>query len=116
MAKPVRKPPGVADHANPRDLEAFFQELYDQHKLVGTRTFDLPNLTAGAQTTFTITVNGAKAGKQQTVDIGLPETWNTGLSAYGFVSADNTVTIVVTNETSGAINLGSATYGVRVRP
>lgn len=117
MAKQVRKPPSPSDHYDPRAREYFDQDLHDQHKLVGTRTLDLPNINAGAQTTFTITVNGAKADKQQTVEYGLPSNWNTGLRIdAAFVSADHTVTIVVGNATGGAIDMGSATYSVRVRP
>lgn len=114
MAKQVRIPPGLSQ--NPRDTEAFFKDLHDQHKLVGVRTFDLPSIAAGAVTTFTITVNGAKANKQQTVEWGLPSNWNTGLFVNAFVSADNTVTLCIYNPTGGAIDMGSATYSVRVRP
>ncbi|MDH4235619.1 MAG: hypothetical protein OEW25_01980 [Nitrospira sp.] len=113
----MRQPPGVADSNDPRALEYFHRDLYDQHRLRGTRTFDLPNLTAGAQTTFTITVNGAKANQQQTVEYGLPATWNTSLVVgAAFVSADDTVTLAIYNPTGGAIDMGSATYSVRVRP
>lgn len=85
--------------------------------LVGTRTIDLPSVASGAQTSFTVTVPGARADKQQTVEYGLPAAWNTGLRIdSAFVTADDTVTIVVGNPTGGAINMGSATYSVRVRP
>jgi hypothetical protein len=117
MAKAVRKPPGPADSRDPRATEYFFTDLYDQHRLVGTRTFDLPSINAGASTTFTITVNGAKADKQQTVEYGLPSNWNTSLQVSSvFVSADNEVTFAIYNPTGGSINMGSATYSVRVRP
>lgn len=117
MAVPVRQPPSVTESQNFRAREEFDRQLWEQHRLVGTQTVDLPNLTAGAQTSFTVSVPGARADKQQTVEYGLPSTWNAGLridSAY--VSADDTVTIVVGNPTGGAINMGSATYSVRVRP
>ena len=117
MAKAVRKPPGPADNRDPRAREYFDAELYDQHRLVGTRTIDLASIASGAQSSFTITVNGAKADKQQTVEYGLPSNWNTGLSIdSAFVSADNTVTLVVDNPTGSPIDMGSATYSVRVRP
>lgn len=117
MAKRVRKPPGPADHQDPRALEYFFQDLYDQHAFVGEQTVDLPSLGAGAQTAFTILVNGARPGKQQTVEYGLPPTWNQSLQVSAvFVSAENTVTFVVRNPTGGSIDMGSATYSVRVRP
>ena len=117
MAQAVRKPPSPSDNRDPRALETFFDELYRQNVMVGTRTFDLPSINAGAQTTFTITVNGAKANKQQTVEYGLPSNWNTSLQvSAAFVSADNEVTMVIRNPSGGSIDMGSATYSVRVRP
>jgi hypothetical protein len=117
MAQQIRKPPGPSDKLNPRSLEAFFDDLYRQHVLVGTRTFDLPSINSNAQTTFTITVHGAKADKQQTVEYGLPSTWNTALQvSAAFVSADDTVTLVIRNPSGGAIDMAEATYSVRVRP
>ena len=76
-----------------------------------------PSIIAGGITTFTVTANGAKANMQQTVEYGLPANWNTNLVvASCFVSADNTVTFAIFNPTGGAIDFGSATYSVRVRP
>lgn len=117
MAKQVRKPPSQADAKDPRAREYFDRDLYDQHKLVGEATVDLPSIGASSNYTFTIPVNGAKADQQQTVEYGLPSSWNTGLMiASAFVSADDTVTIVVRNPTGSPIDFGSATYSARVRP
>ena len=117
MAKAVRQPPGVSDNQNFRAREAFDQEVWEQNRFVGTRTIDLASIASGAQSSFTITVNGAKADKQQTVEYGLPSNWNTGLSIdSAFVSADNEVTLVIGNPTGSPIDMGSATYSVRVRP
>ncbi len=117
MAKQVRKPPSQADAKDPRAREYFDRDLYDQHRMVGTATVDLPSLAASSNTSFTIPVNGAKAGQQQTVEYGLPSNWNTALIiASAFVSDDDTVTIVVRNPTGSPIDFGSATYSARVRP
>lgn len=117
MAEIVRKPPSPSDNQDPRAREYFDGDLYRQHALVGTRTYDLPSIGPGNQAAFTITVNGAKADKQQTVEYGLPSNWNTGLIVgAAYVSADNTVTLVITNPTAGSLNQASATYSVRVRP
>lgn len=117
MAIIVRQPPSVSDSNNFRAREEFDRQLWEQHKLAGTRTIDLPSVSSGAQTSFTVTVPGARANKQQTVEYGLPSAWNTGLRIdSAFVSADDTVTIVVGNPTGSPIDMGSATYSVRVRP
>jgi hypothetical protein len=117
MAVPVRKPPSPSDSQDPRATEYFFKDLHDQNKRTGTVTMDLASIAPGGKATITIPVNGALAGKQQTVEYGLPETWNTDLDITGaFVSADDTVSLVVKNRTAGAIDMGSATYSARVRP
>jgi len=117
MAVPVRKPPGPSDSQDPRATEYFFKDLHDQSKRVGTVTVDLASIPAGGKASITIPVNGALAGKQQTVEYGLPETWNDDLDITAvFVSANDTVTMVVKNRTGGAIDMGSATYSARVRP
>ena len=117
MAKIVRNPPGPADRNDPRAQEYFFQDVLDQNRVVGTRTYDLPSINAGATETFTVTAKGAKPDKAQTIEYGLPSTWNTGLIvAAVFVSAADTVTFVIYNPTGGSINQASGTYSVRVRP
>lgn len=117
MAKRVRKPPSPSDHQDPRAREYFDQDVYDQHSLVGERVYDIPNLGIATATTFTVTVKGALPDKGQTVEYGLPSSWNANLIIAGvFVSAVDEVTFVVYNPTSGAINQTSGTYSVRVRP
>lgn len=117
MAKAVRKPPSPSDYQDPRAREYFDADVYEQHRLVGTRTYDLPSLNAATAATFTVTVKGALADQGQTVEYGLPSNWNTGLIVAGcFVSADDTVTFVIYNPTGGAIDQASGTYSARVRP
>jgi hypothetical protein len=85
--------------------------------MVGSRTFDLPNLGSATATTFTVPVSGAQPDKGQTVEYSLPSSWNANLQVSAvYVSAADTVTFVIYNPTGGAINMGSATYSVRVRP
>jgi len=117
MALSVRKPQGPADHNDPRAMEYFLIDIHNQNRMVGTRTIDLASIASGAQTSFTITVDGALPDKQQTIEYGLPSNWNTSLQISSvFVSAADTVTIVVRNPSGGSIDMPSATYGVRVRP
>ncbi len=116
MAKQIRKPPSPSDYADPRAREYFDADVHDQLRMANTATVDLPNLTAGATTTFTIPVKGALADEAQTVVYGLPSGWNSGLQVTAWVSANDVVTIAVHNTTGGAINMGSGLYSVRVQP
>lgn len=117
MAKLVRRPPGPADYQDPRAREYFDADLYEQNRLAGERTYDLPNLGTVTATTFTVTVAGALPDHGQTVEYGLPSNWNANLIVAGvFVSAADTVTFVIYNPTGGSINQASGTYSARVRP
>ena len=116
MAIPIRKPPGPADQQNARAQEYFQQDVYQALRLVGTTTVDLGSISAGAVTTLTITVTGARIGKAQTVQVAAPSAIEAGLVWCGVVSADDTVTVRVHNTTGGAINPVEATWGCRVMP
>jgi hypothetical protein len=116
MARRVRKAPSVSERANFRASEAFAQDVEAILALVGTRTYDVPSISSGSTATFTITVSGCRVDQGQTVQVGLPSTFNTSLVLYGFVSADDTVTVVLYNPTGGAINMNEATYTARVMP
>lgn len=81
--------------------------------LTGSKTFDFPSVSAGAQTTTTVTVTGAALGDFVTavsVNVDL-----TGARLFGYVSAADTVTVVLSNGTGGPVDLASATLAVRVR-
>ena len=114
MAQPIRRPPGPADEKNPRAQEYFNHELYQALRLVGTATVDVGSISAGAIATFTITVTGALADKQQTVHLGPPSAIEAGLVWAGFVSAADTVTVRVHNTTGSPIDPAEAVWGARV--
>ena len=116
MAVRLVAPPGVSDSKNFRAREAFDQAVEAQGKLVGSVTVDVGSIAAQGKATFTITVSGAKADQGQTVQVGVPSTFNTGLVPWGFVSADNVVTVVLANPTTGAIDPPNSSYEVRVVP
>lgn len=76
-------------------------------------TWNPGNLASGAQTTTTVTLTGVKIAEANTVTVG----FNKDLQAMrltGYVSADDTVAVVLRNDTGGAIDLaeGSLTVGV----
>lgn len=116
MAKKIRKLPSVSENKDFRAREAFDRDTEDFLKLVGSRTIDVPSILAGAVGSFTVPVDGARANQGQTVQIGLPSTFDTGLIPWGVVTSDNTVTVYFHNRTALAIDPPSATYSCRVMP
>lgn len=79
--------------------------------LEGSNTVDPGNLAALATETHSITVTGAVLGDfaqvSHSISLG-------GLVATAYVSAADTVTVVLFNPTGGAINIGSGTMRARV--
>lgn len=73
--------------------------------------FNPPNIASGAQSTTTITVNGAALGDFVAVSFSLDLQ---GLTLTGYVSAANTVTLVFLNLTGGALDLAAGTIRARV--
>lgn len=116
MAKPLRSSPSVKERDDPRANEYFNNAIAHFMGMVGTVTVDVGNIVAGGIGTFTVSVPGARPDKQQTVQVAVPSTFNTGLVPWGYVSAAGVVTGVLYNRTALAIDPPSATYGVRVMP
>lgn len=106
-----------------RVLEASFRKIrVDGPLIVGggatinrhlsaTATWDPANLNAGTQTTTTITVTGAVLG--DVVGVSFSQDLQ-GMQLTGYVSAADTVTVVLRNGTAGAINLASGTLRATV--
>ena len=83
-----------------------------ENVIIGSTTYNPPSIAAGATTSTTVTVTGASLGDfVEMVSFSL-DTQLITFSAY--VSSANTVTVVLTNTTAGAIDLGSGTLRVRV--
>lgn len=78
-----------------------------------TVTWNPANVGNGAQTTTTVTVTGAKLAEFNTATAGFTKDLQ-GMRLTAYVSANDTVTVVLRNDTGGAINLdeGSLTVGV----
>jgi hypothetical protein len=77
----------------------------------GSATYDAPNLAAAATTTTTVTVTGAALGDLAIASLGVSLA---GIMLTAYVSAADTVTVVLFNPTAGSIDLGSATLRARV--
>jgi hypothetical protein len=111
-----RKPPSASEVHDFRARERFDQETHDALRLVGSVTVDMGSISAGAITTFTITVNGALADEQNAVCLAPPSAIESGLVWCGFVSADDTVTVRVHNTTGSPVNPAEGVWGCRVFP
>lgn len=79
--------------------------------LTGSTTVDVTSVSAGTTGTTTATVTGAAVGDP--VYVGASAI-TAGIIFTAQVTATNTVTIYLTNPTSGALDPPSATYSVRV--
>ena len=90
--------------------EAFLSA--QQLVFTGSATYDAPSIAAGGTTTTTVTVTGAALGDYvSSVSLGIS---SAGLVITGYVSAANTVTVVLYNPTAGAIDLASTTLSIEV--
>lgn len=78
---------------------------------IGSATYNPPNLNNGTQTTTTVTVTGAALGDFVLPSFSLDLQ---GIELTAYVSAADTVTCLLRNDTGGAIDLGSGTLRCRV--
>lgn len=81
--------------------------------LIGSKTHDFSNVVDGARASTTVTVTGAALGDLVT-GVSLSIDVAGGLLT-GYVSAANTVTVVLLNETGADLNLASGTLRALVR-
>lgn len=116
MAEKVRQPPTVSEANNFRAREEFDRDVERTLSLVGDATTTVGSISAGARGTVTIPVSGARPDVGQTVQVGLPSAIDQALVPYAYVSASDTVVLVLYNPTGSPIVLGSATYHARVMP
>lgn len=87
-------------------VSARFGNLPSQ-RLTGTATYDPPSIASGASSAATtVTVTGALLGQQAGASFSL----NTqGVIFNAWVSAADTVSVILTNPTAGTIDLASGT-------
>ena len=84
-----------------------FTKLY-----TGSATLDFPSVAANSSQSLTITVTGAVSG--DAVIASPPASLDSNLGFVAFVSAADTVTVRVHNNSGGAIDPASATWKVVV--
>jgi hypothetical protein len=81
--------------------------------LVASRLYDAPSIASGSSHSFTITMTGAKLSNKVFVTASADIS---GLIMTAYVSAADTVTVVLGNLTGGAVDLGNITYYVNAEP
>jgi hypothetical protein len=86
-------------------------ERYGSINLSGSATFDPANLADGAGETTTVTVTGAALGDYATASFSLDLQ---GITLTAWVSAANTVSVRLQNESGGALDLASGTLRAKV--
>lgn len=74
--------------------------------LTGSATYDAPSLVDAAGVTTTVTVTGAALGDFVLVSLSVDLA---GITVTGYVSAADTVSVRVQNESGGTVDLASAT-------
>lgn len=79
--------------------------------LYGSKTWDAASTADGAQATTTVTVTGAELGDYVEVSMGVSLVLAT---LTGYVSAADTVTVVLQNESGATLDLASTTLRARV--
>ena len=81
-------------------------------KLTSNAIYDAPSIAAGASATTTVTVTGAALGDYVSgISLAVSAA---GVTLSGYVSAANTVTVVIANLTGAAVDLASTTLSVEV--
>jgi len=96
-----------------RILRAIDMEFARLTQFAATVTWNPASVADGDSVTTTVTVRGVRAGIRSCVRVFPPYSLQ-GLMAGGYVSADNTVTIILHNNSGGAVDLGSGVWGVAV--
>lgn len=93
-----------------REIEAALNRIIFAGDVV---TWNPGDIVDGDTDSTTATVPGAKVGSKQSVRVFPPYDLQ-GLQVTAHVSADNTVTIVLSNLTGSNVNLDSGEWGVMV--
>lgn len=89
----------------------FFALFGWKRSFTGAKTHDFGNILAQTEATTTLAVVGVRSGDDVHVTAA---TQVAGLGVFGYVSADDTVTIVRFNYSAGAIDPASGSFRVVV--
>lgn len=100
----------MPDRKVSRLLERLFSAVRTS-RLFGSATYDAASLADGAGATGTVTVTGAALGDFANVSFGVDLQ---GITCTAYVSAANTVSFRLQNESGGAVDLASTTVRAMV--
>lgn len=105
----------LANNRDAAELRKLFEAIYADIGLsmTGSATYDAANLIDAAGVTTTVTVAGAQVGDFAIASLGVD---TAGITVTAWVSAANTVSVRLQNESGGALDLASTTIRVRVIP
>lgn len=104
----------LSNYANRHDASKIrkIAEAIKSSVLFGSATYDAASLIDGAGAIGTVTVTGAALGDFADVSLGVDLQ---GITCTSYVSAANTVSFRLQNETGGTIDLASTTVRALVR-
>lgn len=101
----------LANHADDKAL--LLAMLASFGGLQAAATYDTASLVDGAGATTTVTVTGAALGDFVMVSAGVDLA---GITVTAYVSAADTVSVRIQNESGGTLDLASTSITVRVLP
>lgn len=108
---PVRSTGGFEIGSGSTNTSVINSSGYVYVNLTASETKDWGSLASGASATEAVTVTGAALGDFAMASMSLDLS---GLTLTAYVSAANTVTVVLANNTAGAVDLASGTLYVGV--
>ncbi len=107
----IERPPTTEDVKELVDWLMRFQEKLLQEDLHASETWNAAEIASGAEEANDVTVTGAALGDYAIASLSIDIA---DLTLDAQVTATDTITCVLANNTGGAINLASATVYVRV--
>jgi hypothetical protein len=112
----------LANDADAKELKALFDAIKADltavraplaGALTGSATYDTASLADGAGATTTVTVTGAALGDFAMASLGVDAA---GITVTAYVSAADTVSVRIQNESAGVVDLASTTILAVVLP
>ena len=106
---------GILELAHPNAIYSYMNNVIGQgaYNISQLAELDFPSVAANSTQDLTVSVIDARPGNG--VSVTVPDGLNAGLIAHAWVSADDVVTVRLTNITGGAIDPASGNFRIEVR-